>query len=330
MCLSPRARIPRVVHRQTALSRARGVTRRANRRSRAMSVSNTAVCAFAVQFFGYIALSTALELWFYVDWRDNRDSSATHSRKIQRHKRACGTVRVRRSDPWGLPMYQLLFAKRPALDGRGGCFEHHRVFASVNLLTSATFAGIVGEAVHRGAPYTSLYGNAAFGWDYGILACVWGFVKAVVWQSVAEYAWHRVMHGRYAYARWHKAHHAYTSPCVWCDLCIHPLEALGYYVILYSPAFVIPMPMASFLAYMGVMGVAGVLDHSGVDLAVRARGIGVAAYETTFHDLHHARFNVNYAFPFDFMDRAFGTLGARAAVAATADASRIRRRPRAS
>lgn len=278
-----------------------------NRRAIDMGVSNTALCAFGVQFFGYIALSTALELWFYVDWSGKRDSSATHSRKIQRHKRACGTVRAHKSDPWGLPLYQLLCARKPTPDGRDECFEHHRLFASVNLLTSATFAGVVGETVNRGAPYTSLYGGSAFDLNCGILACVWAFVKAVAWQSVAEYAWHRAMHSRFAYARWHKAHHAYASPCVWCDLCIHPLEALGYYVILYSPAFVIPMPKASFLAYICVMGVAGVLDHSGVDVAVRARGCGVAVYDTKFHDLHHARFNVNYAFPFDFIDRACGT-----------------------
>ena len=39
----------------------------------------------------------------------------------------------------------------------------------------------------------------------------------------------------------------------------------------------------------------------------RARGCGAAVYDTKFHDLHHARFNVNYAFPFDFIDRACGT-----------------------
>ena len=75
-------------------SHARATARGVNRRAIDMGVSKPALCAFGVQFFGYIALSTALELWFYVDWSGKRDSSATHSRKIQRHKRACGTVRA--------------------------------------------------------------------------------------------------------------------------------------------------------------------------------------------------------------------------------------------
>lgn len=49
---------------------------------------------------------------------------------------------------------------------------------------------------------------------------------------------------------------------------IHPLEAFGYYVQLYSPPFLIAMPLSSFLVYMAVCGVCGVLDHSGVKLSV--------------------------------------------------------------
>ena len=33
-------------------------------------------------------------------------------------------------------------------------------------------------------------------------------------------------------------HHYYKSPQPFDDMYIHPLEALGYYLILYSPAFV--------------------------------------------------------------------------------------------
>lgn len=49
---------------------------------------------------------------------------------------------------------------------------------------------------------------------------------------------------------------------------IHPLEAFGYYLQLYSPPFIIPMPVSSFAVYMIVCGLCGVLDHSGVALSV--------------------------------------------------------------
>ncbi len=58
---------------------------------------------------------------------------------------------------------------------------------------------------------------------------------------------------------------------------IHPLEALGYYCILYSAPFVIPMHSYSFVLYMILMGLTGVLDHCGVKLAVPG------VYDTTHH-----------------------------------------------
>lgn len=99
----------------------------------------------------------------------------------------------------------------------------------------------------------------------------------------------------------------YVSLCVWCDLCIYLFEVLGYYVILYSLVFVILMLKASFLAYICVMGVAGVLDYSGVDVVVCVRGCGVVVYDIKFYDLYYVWFNVNYVFLFDFIDRACGT-----------------------
>lgn len=49
---------------------------------------------------------------------------------------------------------------------------------------------------------------------------------------------------------------------------IHPLEAFGYYVLLYSPPFLFGMPVASFAVYMAVCGTCGVLDHAGIALSV--------------------------------------------------------------
>lgn len=66
----------------------------------------------------------------------------------------------------------------------------------------------------------------------------------------------------------HKFHHFYKSPEPFDDLMIHPLEAFGYYLQLYAPPFLFAMPLSSFLLYMSICGVCGVLDHSGVKLSV--------------------------------------------------------------
>ena len=61
------------------------------------------------------------------------------------------------------------------------------------------------------------------------------------------------------------------SPCnspIHAAKMMHPLEAFGYYLQLYSPPFVFSMPMSSFVAYMVICGACGVLDHSGVAFSV--------------------------------------------------------------
>jgi sterol desaturase/sphingolipid hydroxylase (fatty acid hydroxylase superfamily) len=47
---------------------------------------------------------------------------------------------------------------------------------------------------------------------------------------------------------------------------------------------------------MIVMGLCGVLDHSGIIFCIPN------LYDTRDHDAHHEKFDVNYAFPFIFMD----------------------------
>ena len=124
---------------------------------------------------------------------------------------------------------------------------------------------------------------------------------SVAYQSVLEYYWHLLMHLPWFYRTFHKIHHTLKAPEVWDDLYIHPVEACGYYVILYSPAFVINMNIISFLSYMALLGVAGVVDHSGIRLAIPG------LYDSRDHDRHHQYTNVNYAFPFPFLDILGGT-----------------------
>ena len=110
-----------------------------------------------------------------------------------------------------------------------------------------------------------------------------------------------MQHLPFFYRHFHKLHHFYKSPQPFDDLLIHPLEAFGYYLILYSPAFLVPQSVLSFLLYMAVMGVCGVLDHCGVDMRV------LGLYDSREHDEHHRLFSFNFAFPFPFMDKLHGT-----------------------
>jgi sterol desaturase/sphingolipid hydroxylase (fatty acid hydroxylase superfamily) len=130
-----------------------------------------------------------------------------------------------------------------------------------------------------------------------------GFFEATVLQSVLEYYWHRLMHLPVLYRSLHKLHHFYKLPEVWDDMYIHPLEAVGYYCLLYSPPFLLPLHYCSFLLYMGLVGLLGVLDHCGgrIRLGLGLR-LPLVGYDSLDHARHHLLFNCNFAFPFPAMD----------------------------
>lgn len=186
---------------------------------------------------------------------------------------------------------------------------------------SAAFAAAVAECVARGRG--ALTWHAASARPAALLAA---FLACVVQQSVLEFYWHWAMHAPQLYRRLHAIHHYYKSPQPFDDLCIHPLEAFGYFCILYSPAAVDlvspllaraagvqagPCHVSAFVAYMALCGVCGVLDHSGVRVRWALPG-GRTLYDTEEHDAHHScgfgpGTAVNLGFPFAVLDRLHGT-----------------------
>jgi hypothetical protein len=217
----------------------------------------------------------------------------------------------------------------PLLSSKPQRAPWHKQITALNLILASTFAGACSELAIRG--YSSISFDmiplsnqksetinsfyemfdyltrmtaqgCAF---YDLAHCagrfLWQLTLALAYQSVLEYVWHLAMHIPWVYKTFHKIHHTLKAPEVWDDLYIHPVEACGYYIILYSPAFVIGMNVISFLAYMAILGVAGVVDHSGIRL--RIPGL----YDSRDHDRHHQFTYVNFAFPFPYLDMLGGT-----------------------
>lgn len=243
------------------------------------SVSGYAIGAFFVIFFGYIVKSTLLQYYFYA-----LKGNAVSLWKIQPKKMYnVGTSAWK----WWLPI----------LDAKSGRAKDHFLLATCNLLIASFFAFMSTQMHVTGNSYMSF---AAIR-DYGAYNLAVDFLIALLYENVVEYVWHRLMHLRFFYLRFHKLHHYYKSPEPFDDMYIHPLEAIGYYCILYAPPFLFSCHCYAFIAYMIVMGVCGVLDHSGIKFALPY------VYDTEDHDAHHSKFEVNYGFPFPYMDMLCGT-----------------------
>ena len=144
--------------------------------------------------------------------------------------------------------------------------------------------------------------GVVFDWsEVGWFGAVRGLVVACAFENITEYVWHRILHTRWLYARLHKLHHYYKAPTPFDDMFVHPLEVSGYYLILYGPVYLFRLHWSSLLGYAAIMGITGMLDHSGIRFAVP--GI----HTTEDHDIHHELYLYNYGFPFPWVEQLCGT-----------------------
>lgn len=235
---------------------------------------------YCIILFGYI-IQTYLLAYLYSIYSTNTKENDVKTWKTQsKNTKHLGQL-------WGYP----LFSNKP---NRG---KYHKLFTTLNHQISCIFSATVA--------YLCVTGNSKMVFDsvsdYGVLQILIDVWIAVTYENVVEYYWHIMNHSKYLYPTFHKYHHFYKSPEPWDDMYIHPLEASGYYCILFGAPFLFRIHFYAFVIYMAIMGFCGVLDHSGVKLSVPG------FYNTEDHDAHHSKFEVNYGFPFPFMDILHGT-----------------------
>ncbi len=235
-------------------------------------------------FAFYHLTSAAVQAFFFTARR-----ASCASWKVQPSK---GRELLGTTTPW-LPFLPSSKPGRPAW---------HAALMLFNSVLAAAFAAATAEAFMRGRTATSSLPDLSRGLAFAALRVAGELVAATLYQLVLEYWWHRLMHTKTFYGAFHKLHHTYKSPTPWDDMMIHPLEAAVYYCILYSPCWLMPLSLPSFGLYMALHGLAGIADHSGVHL-VDPTGL----YNAAEHDLHHEAFNVNFGFPFMWLDRLHGT-----------------------
>ena len=244
-----------------------------------MSLHVYSIIVFFSQFLGYIGFSSVLQYFYYY-----RQSTNKFEWKIQ----PASTTGV------GVSWTHPIVLSKPE---RG---PYHALFTTFNLLVASCCASFTTELSLREINYMRFEVINLYSFQ-DIYKIMLETVIIVTYQCVAEYYWHRLMHIPYFYKNFHKYHHFYKSPEPWDDMYIHPIEAFGYYCILFGPPFIFSIHYFSFIIYMIIMGVCGMLDHSGIKFELWG------LYNTADHDYHHSKFEVNYSFPFPYMDILHGT-----------------------
>lgn len=210
------------------------------------TLSSYSFASAGVIFFGYIIQSSLLQFFFYY----SSTKSGSRQWKIQTEK-GLGDLGIF----WAVPFLS---------EGKSSRAKDHALLTALNLITASCFAFIITELCVRGKSRMSFQSVE----EYGLTTIIHDLFIAVTFENIAEYYWHRFLHSKLMYKRFHKFHHYVKSPEPWDDMYIHPLEAVAYYTILYSPPFLFRCHHYSFLLYMIIMGLCGTLDHSGVKLNI--------------------------------------------------------------
>lgn len=126
------------------------------------------------------------------------------------------------------------------------------------------------------------------------------------------YAQHRVSHVVPVLWRLHRVHHADTEMDVTTANRVHPLESLWLTFLRVSLAVAIGVPIAAFIAFLVVLNVLSLFNHTnvklpaGLDRILRTVIVTPNMHET-HHSVHQADYDTNFAFVFSFWDRIFKT-----------------------
>ena len=134
------------------------------------------------------------------------------------------------------------------------------------------------------------------------------FAASVVLFDTWFYWAHRLNHFG-PFKKWHVLHHQSVAPTVWSNYSDTVFDAFSQQSFFLFMPLLTPFPIEIFIAHRVFDHFNGMVGHSGFEVAAgKTSRAPWPLASVTFHDMHHATYNYNFANHFSFWDRLMGTI----------------------
>ncbi len=193
---------------------------------------------------------------------------------------------------------------------------HHEIISRKQIVTEIGWsmlsclifagAGTLGRTLWAQG-YTKVYLDVStYGWIYFFAS----LPLLLFVHDTYFYFTHRLMHLPRLFRVIHKAHHESRHPSPFSSFSFHPIEAVIEALILPILVTVIPTHPAILLAFLTIMSIFGVVNHTGYEIYSQAFVSNRWLRHwltTTHHEMHHSHYRTNYSLYFTFWDRWLNT-----------------------
>jgi len=180
--------------------------------------------------------------------------------------------------------------------------------ARYSALTVVIFAAVGAVTIMAArAGWTGfIWRSKKHGWD-SFWICFWG---SVFLHDAYFYWTHRLMHHRWFFRLFHRAHHLSHNPSPWASYAFDPLEAVVQAGIFPLTLILIPFNPIAYGLFMLWQITFNVIGHTGYEYNPRGfmnSWVRFFLNTPTNHVMHHEKMRGNYGLYFNFWDRLMKT-----------------------
>lgn len=153
--------------------------------------------------------------------------------------------------------------------------------------------------------------QAGFGYDFdftgnAILNFFIEFILGLILFDTSFYWLHRLFHwNKFCFKKFHSLHHKNNAPTVWGSYNETLEDSIFLQSFFIYAIFIIPISIPALIAVNLYTLFLDVVGHCGYNLVLRIPYSGMTIISD--HDLHHKKYNCNYAPYFTIWDRVMGT-----------------------